>query len=215
MEAEFFATRKVRLPARKRRQTGEFELAYGGILFLDEVNQLPLNMQPKFLRVLQEQELERVGGKISIPVDVRIIAATNIPLEKMIEEKKFRSDLFYRLNVIKIHVPLLRERKEDIPLLVKFLIEKLNLQLGTAVTSVSNDVLDLFMNYNWPGNIRELQNVLECAMNRVTGEILELTYFEQFISRINNCRILSGQHQRDYFLRDMKAEIERQALIED
>jgi len=215
MEAEFFGYEEGSFTgAKKGGKQGKFELAYGGSLFLDEVNQLPLNMQPKFLRVLQEQELERVGGKISIPVDVRIIAATNIPLGKMIEEKKFRSDLFYRLNVIKIHVPLLRERKEDIPLLVKFLIEKLNLQLGTAVTSVSNDVLELFMNYDWPGNIRELQNVLECAMNRVTGEILELTYFEQFISRINNCRILSGQHQRDYFLRDMKAEIERQALIE-
>lgn len=216
MEAEFFGYEEGSFTgAKKGGKQGKFELAYEGSLFLDEVNQLPLNMQPKFLRVLQEHELERVGGKSSIPVDVRIIAATNIPLEKMIEEKKFRSDLFYRLNVIKIQVPLLRERKEDIPLLVKYLIEKLNIQLGTAVTGVSDDVLDLFLNYDWPGNIRELQNVLERAMNRVTGEILEIKYFEQFITRINNCRILFAQpHQRDYFLRDMKAEIERQALVE-
>jgi len=216
MESEFFGYEEGSFTgAKKGGKQGKFELAYEGSLFLDEVNQLPLSMQPKFLRVLQEHELERIGGKSSIPVDVRIIAATNVSLEKMIEEKKFRSDLFYRLNVIKIQSPLLRERKEDIPLLVKYLIDKLNAQLGMAITCMNDDVIDLFMNYDWPGNIRELQNVLESAMNRAWGKTLEIKHFEQFINKTNKQKLFCGRlHQRDVFLRDMKAEIERQALVE-
>jgi len=215
MESEFFGYEEGSFTgAKKGGKPGKFELAYGGSLFLDEVNQLPLTMQPKFLRVLQEQEFERVGGKDSIAIDVRIIAATNVSLEKMIEEGIFREDLFYRLNVIKILVPPLRERKEDIPLLVKSLLEKLNQKLGMTITTVDDAVIDLFMSYNWPGNIRELQNVLESAMNRAWGDSLELQHLEN-LNKINKQKqMIRVLHRKDVFLRDMKAELEHQAIVE-
>ena len=149
---------------------GKFELADKGTLFLDEINQLSPLIQPKLLRAIQEGEIERVGGTKSFPVDVRLIAATNRSLEEMIQEDKFRIDLYYRLNVIDICIPPLRERREDIPLLVDSIIDRLNQQLGTTVSGVDEEVLSRFQVYHWPGNIRELQNFLERAMNeKLTG----------------------------------------------
>lgn len=183
MESEFFGYEDGAFTgARRGGKIGKFELANGGSLFLDEINQLPPTIQPKFLRVLQEREVERVGGKKVIPLDVRIIAASNISLDEMVRNGSFRSDLFYRLNVIKICVPPLRERKEDIPLLVRNLVSKLNHQLGMNVSHVEDDVIRLFMDYDWPGNIRELQNVLESAMNRTSGDTLEMAHFISFTS---------------------------------
>mgnify|MGYP001169861504 FL=1 len=151
---------------------GKFELAGKGTLFLDEINQLSPRIQPKLLRAIQEGEIERVGGTKSIPVDVRLIAATNRSLEEMIQEGKFRIDLYYRLNVIDIRIPPLRERQEDIPLLVDSIIDRLNQQLGTTVSGVDEEVLSRFQVYHWPGNIRELQNFLERAMNeKLTGRL--------------------------------------------
>ena len=147
--------------AKKEGKQGKFEMANGGSLFLDEINQLSVVAQPKLLRVLQEKEIERIGGKESVPVDVRLIVATNTSLEKMIIDKKFRDDLYYRLNVINIRIPSLRERKRDIRLLADNIISKLNFQLGLNVQGIDNHVIEKFMEYEWPGNIRELQNVIE------------------------------------------------------
>lgn len=129
-------------------------------------------MQPKFLRVLQEMEIDPVGGEKSIPIDVRVIAASNIPLETLVEAGQFRSDLYYRLNVIRIQAPTLRERKEDLPLLVDNFIHRLNYQLGMVIEGVAPGAMDLLMDYDWPGNVRELQNAVESAMNAADSPIL-------------------------------------------
>lgn len=159
--------------ARKGGQLGKFELANKGSLFLDEINHLSTIVQPKLLRVLQEQEIEHIGSGKSIPINVRLIAATNVPLEELIEKQSFRSDLYYRLNVIKISLPPLRNRVEDIPMVAENIIEKLNIQLGTHITGMGEETIRNMQNYDWPGNIRELQNAIERAMNfRLQGTLV-------------------------------------------
>ncbi len=151
--------------ARKGGKQGKFELAHRGVLFLDEIGDMPLAMQSKLLSVLQEREIERVGGTKPIRVDVQIIAATNRELQDMVSKGKFREDLFYRLNVITINVPALRERREDIPLLVKYLVPKLNHRMHTQVGKIAPETIDFLSRYDWPGNVRELENLLERAIN--------------------------------------------------
>ncbi|EAX47964.1 sigma54 specific transcriptional regulator, Fis family [Thermosinus carboxydivorans Nor1] len=151
--------------ARKGGKPGKIELANGGTFFLDEIGDMTLAMQAKLLRVLQEREIERVGGTKTNKVDVRIIAATNRDLEKMIERGEFRQDLYYRLNIISLHIPPLRERKEDIPLLCTALLKKINVQVQHWVDGVSPEAMELLLAYDWPGNVRELENVLERAVN--------------------------------------------------
>lgn len=141
-------------------------------------------MQPKFLRVLQEMEIDPVGGEKSIPIDVRVIAASNIPLETLVEAGQFRSDLYYRLNVIRIQAPTLRERKEDLPLLVDNFIHRLNYQLGMVIEGVAPGAMDLLMDYDWPGNVRELQNAVESAMNAADSPILRRRDFRQLEQRM-------------------------------
>jgi len=185
MESEFFGYESGAFTgASKEGKIGKFELSSKGSLFLDEIHQLPYKMQPKFLRVLQEREIERVGSKDIISIDTRFIAATNLSLEQMIEKNEFRSDLFYRLNVINIRIPSLRERKEDIPILVKKFIAEFNRQLDMSISDVDKAVIDAFLEYKWPGNIRELQNVIESAMNKTSGDTLELKHIESFLNRI-------------------------------
>lgn len=149
--------------ARKGGQMGKFQLAEGGTLFLDEIGDMPLPMQAKLLRVLQEGEIEKIGRQKPIAVDVRLIAATNQPLEQMIEEGKFRQDLFYRLNVVPIEIPPLRSRGHDVVLLAAYYLEKYNERYGKQVR-LSEEVYQLFRRYNWPGNVRELQNVVESCV---------------------------------------------------
>lgn len=151
--------------ARPEGQKGKFELADHGTLFIDEINQMPLTAQPKLLRALQEEEIAPIGSEKDINVDVRVIAATNQDLEHMVADKKFRADLFYRLNVMPIIVPPLRERLEDIPELVESRIAVINKQNGTNITNVDKDVYKMLMEYDWPGNVRELFNRVEAAMN--------------------------------------------------
>lgn len=151
--------------ARKGGKHGKFELAMGGTIFLDEIGDMPLAMQTKLLTVLQDRMVERVGGTKPIFVNVRVIAATNRNLEQLVAENKFRQDLFYRLNVVRLDIPPLKQRSEDIPLLVNQLIKKINIKLGTDITKVSHKVIELMQNYDWPGNIRELENLLERALN--------------------------------------------------
>ncbi|AYO29823.1 MAG: hypothetical protein PWR06_672 [Thermoanaerobacteraceae bacterium] len=150
--------------AGNRGKAGIFELANGGTIFLDEIGDMSLSLQVKLLRVLQDKEIRRLGGIDKIKLDVRVMAATNKPLEKMVAEKTFREDLYYRLNVIQISLPPLRERKEDIPLYVRFLLDKLSGQLKAACPKISPGAMKALMNYDFPGNIRELENILEKSM---------------------------------------------------
>ena len=187
MESEFFGYASGAFTGASRKgKCGRFKLADKGSIFLDEINLLPATMQPKFLRVLQEQEIDPVGGAESIPVDIRVIAACNIGLDKLVEEGIFRSDLYYRLNVIRIAAPPLRDHKEDIPLLIHDFIKRLNRQLGMIVRDISSEALNFLMTYDWPGNVRELHNSVECAMNmnQNDGAILTIKDFSQLKERI-------------------------------
>jgi len=156
--------------ARRGGKPGKFELANGGSIFLDEIGDMTLAMQAKLLRVLQEREIERVGATKPVKVDVRVIAATNRDLETMIERGEFRQDLYYRLNIISLQIPPLRERKEDIPLLASTILKKLNNQTPHWVEGVSPEAMEILMEYSWPGNVRELENILERAVNLMDEE---------------------------------------------
>lgn len=160
--------------ARKGGKIGKFELANKGTIFLDEIGDMPLNLQTKLLRVLQENIIERVGGNTSIPVDVRIIAASNKLLEKKVMECEFREDLFYRLNVIPIHLPPLRARLEDIELLADAFLHKFNQKLYRSIEGIDLAVFELFKNYKWPGNVRELENVIEYSVNMSSDNLIKL-----------------------------------------
>ncbi len=170
LESELFGHEKGAFTDAIAQKKGKFELAHGGTLFLDEIGDISPKMQLALLRVLEEREFTRVGGTKPIKVDVRIIAATNRNLQKAVEEGRFRDDLYYRLNVITIQIPPLRERKEDIPLLVEHFVEKFNIQMGKRVKGVSQEAMRLLMEYDWPGNVRELENVIERAMVIAKGE---------------------------------------------
>jgi PAS domain S-box-containing protein len=172
VESELFGHVRGAFTGAMDRRIGRFELADGGTLFLDEVSELPLETQVKLLRVLQEQEFEPVGTNKTIRVDVRIIAATNRNLEDAIAAGRFRLDLFYRLNVFPLELPPLRERRTDIPLLVKFFIERFSRKFGKRIEDVQKGAMDLLMEYSWPGNIRELQNIIERAVVLVKGPVL-------------------------------------------
>ena len=163
LESEFFGYKRGAFTDAKKDKPGRFALAEGGTLFLDEVGDLPLFLQAKLLRVLQEKEYEPLGATSSVKADVRIIAATNHNLSDMVARKTFREDLFYRLNIVKLLLPPLRKRKEDIPLLVDHFIKKLALSKGKHIAGISDDVIRLFMTYDFPGNVRELENLLEHA----------------------------------------------------
>ncbi|MCS6838964.1 MAG: sigma-54 dependent transcriptional regulator [Bdellovibrionaceae bacterium] len=172
IESELFGHKKGAFTSAIADKAGLFEVANGGTLFLDEVGELPLSVQVKLLRALQERVIRRLGANDDIKIDVRIIAATNRDLQKMVAEGTFRQDLFYRLNVIHIHLPPLRERKEDIPLLVNFFVKKFNERLGKNISGVSQEAMDLLMKYHYPGNVRELENIIERTMALETGSII-------------------------------------------
>jgi transcriptional regulator with GAF, ATPase, and Fis domain len=174
IESELFGHEKGAFTGALSHRIGRFELANHGTIFLDEIGDLPLELQSKLLRVLQEGEFERLGSSKTIKVDVRVIAATNRDLEKAMAESRFRSDLFYRLNVFPIVVPSLRERKGDIPLLVQHFIKKSHSRLGKKITIVPKPLMDALIRYDWPGNVRELANVIERAVILSSGPVLTL-----------------------------------------
>ncbi len=161
LEAELFGFEKGAFTGAIKSKPGKFEQAEGGTLFLDEIGDLPLKLQAKLLRAIQEKQIERLGGEKPIKVNTRIVAATNQNLEALVKEKRFREDLFFRLNVITVEIPPLRERKEDISLLSQFLLKKICERENLAEKRISERVMKIFMNYHWPGNIRELENLLE------------------------------------------------------
>ena len=182
LESELFGHEKGSFTGAIAKRIGRFEMANGGTIFLDEIGEMDLTIQTKLLRVLQEREFERVGSSRTIKVDVRILSATNKDLKKEIEERKFREDLFYRLNVFNVDVPPLRERKEDIPLIVEHLTGKYNKILNKKVKKVSAKAMELLLDYNYPGNIRELENIIERSMIMAKDEIIDEKYFN-FISK--------------------------------
>ena len=178
LESELFGHEKGAFTGATAQKRGRYELAHQGTLFLDEVGDIPLELQPKLLRVLQEQEFERLGGTQTIKVDVRLVAATNQDLDRMILEKKFRSDLFYRLNVFPIRIPPLRERREDIPLLVRYFVALAARKMKKEITAIPPAAMDLLTRAPWPGNIRELENFIERAVIMSKGNDLAVPLAE-------------------------------------
>jgi formate hydrogenlyase transcriptional activator len=178
MESELFGHEKGAFTGAIAQRIGRFELANGGTIFLDEIGEVPLEVQPKLLRVLQEREFERLGGSRTLRTDARLIAATNRDLEAMVREQKFRSDLYYRLNVFPIRVPPLRERADDIPLLVRHFVHQFGRRMGKTIETIPSEMMDALVRYQWPGNIRELQNVIERAVILTPGSVLSVAIGE-------------------------------------
>jgi len=172
LESELFGHEKGAFTGAITSKPGWMEQAHGGTLLLDEIGDMPLSLQPKLLRAVEQKEVERLGGRKTIQVDVRLVAATNQDLQRLVGEKKFREDLYYRLNVASIHLPPLRERKEDIPLLCQHFLERINSRLGTEYTGLSHQALESLMRYDWPGNVRQLANVMERAAIVGNGQII-------------------------------------------
>src|SRR5438105_12304602 len=174
LESELFGHEKGAFTGAINQRVGRFELAHRGTIFLDEVGEIPLELQPKLLRVLQERESERLGSTRTLRTDARLIAATNRDLAAMVEEQRFRSDLFYRLNVFPVHVPALRERPEDIPLLVRHFAQEFSRRMDKRIDTIPSETLEALVRYHWPGNIRELQNLIERAVILSRGPVLQI-----------------------------------------
>jgi formate hydrogenlyase transcriptional activator len=178
LEAELFGHEKGAFTGAVGQRIGRFELANRGTIFLDEIGEAPLELQPKLLRVLQEREFERLGSSRTLHTDARLVAATNVDLPDMVDAKRFRADLYYRLNVFPIHVPPLRERPEDIPVLVKHFARHFARRMGRRIHWIATTAMNALVGYAWPGNIRELQNLIERAVIRSAGERLEVPVSE-------------------------------------
>jgi DNA-binding NtrC family response regulator len=174
LESELFGHERGAYTGAVNQSLGRFELAHQGTLFLDEIGEIPLELQPKLLRALQEQEFERLGGNRTVRVDVRIVAATNRNLRQMVNEGSFRSDLYYRLNVFPLTVPALRQRRDDIPLLLRFFAQKYARKLNRVIEEIPRASLDALTMYDWPGNIRELQNLVERSVILSSGPVLRI-----------------------------------------
>ncbi|PIQ49499.1 MAG: Fis family transcriptional regulator [Cytophagales bacterium CG12_big_fil_rev_8_21_14_0_65_40_12] len=203
IESELFGHERGAFTGAVARKSGRFELADGGTIFLDEIGELPIELQAKLLRALQEGEFERVGGTKTIKVNVRIIAATNRDLEAEVAEGRFRADLYYRLNVFPIHSIPLRDRKEDIPLLVKHFVDKYSGQMGKRITNISKRVITSLQAYDWPGNIRELENVIERALIVSQDQKLELGGWmgKKDIAQKDDALVTLAQHEKAYILK--------------
>jgi formate hydrogenlyase transcriptional activator len=175
LESELFGHEKGAFTGAIAQRIGRFELASRGTVFLDEIGEIPLELQPKLLRVLQEREFERLGSTRTLRTDARLIAATNRDLGLMVEQQTFRSDLFYRLNVFPVRLPPLRERPEDIPLLVRHFVQQFARAMNKTIEGISSETMSALSEYHWPGNIRELQNVIERAVILSSGPTLRIT----------------------------------------
>ncbi|WP_313345754.1 sigma 54-interacting transcriptional regulator [Sedimentibacter sp.] len=192
--------------AKKGGKIGKFELANGGSIFLDEIGDMPLKMQAKLLRVLQEKEFERVGGNKIIKTDTRVIAATNKDLKKQIQEGSFREDLYYRLNVMTIEIPPLRERSGDIESLIQILLKKLSNQLGKYVVKISDNAMKILMSHNWPGNVRELENVLERAINLADSDTILPVHLPVYLNHSSRINIDGPVRPLKYLIEDTEKE---------
>ncbi len=196
IEAEFFGHEKGAFTGAVSQRIGKFEEASTGTLFLDEIGELDISLQAKILRAIQEKEIERIGRNKKIKIDIRLVASTNRDLAKEIKNKNFRSDLYYRLNVVQIKLPPLRDRKSDIPLLVTHFLDKFSQRENKNVIGVSPDVMDVFLNYSWPGNLRELENVIERAVVLTKRDIIGIRGIPKEIKR--------EAKKRDILIEDLK-----------
>jgi formate hydrogenlyase transcriptional activator len=178
LESELFGHEKGAFTGAVAQRIGRFELASRGTIFLDEIGEAPIELQPKLLRILQEREFERLGNSRTLHSDARLVAATNVDLPEMVDAKRFRADLYYRLNVFPIHVPPLRERPEDIPLLVRYFARDCARRMNRRIAQVATAAMDALMRYSWPGNIRELQNLIERAVILSPGQTLQVPVSE-------------------------------------
>jgi formate hydrogenlyase transcriptional activator len=219
LESELFGHEKGAFTGAIAQRIGRFELANGGTVFLDEVGEIPLELQPKLLRVLQEREFERLGSTRTLTTDARLIAATNRDLASMVDEQKFRSDLFYRLNVFPVRVPSLRERPEDIPLLVRHFAEQCARRMNKKIETISSETLKQMRQYHWPGNIRELQNVIERAVILSVGPVLHVPLGEiqsrpspAAVNRDRDLNKAPGSTTRED-IRDVLEETERKHIL--
>jgi chemotaxis protein methyltransferase CheR len=202
IESELFGHEKGAFTGAHARQLGRFEVANGATLFLDEIGELPLELQPKLLRVIQDGEFERLGSTGTIKVDVRLIAATNRNLEEEVSRGRFRKDLWYRLNIFPITVPPLRDRMEDIALLVDFFVDKITKRLGKSIESIPVSVMNTLQDYQWPGNVRELENVLERAVINSSGPKLHLVdELKKSHKDLTAARKTLNEVERDYIVR--------------
>jgi formate hydrogenlyase transcriptional activator len=175
LESELFGHERGAFTGAITQRVGRFELASRGTVFLDEIGEIPLEVQPKLLRVLQEREFERLGSTRTLRTDARLIAATNRDLDAMVQDQKFRADLYYRVNVFPVRVPPLRERRDDIPLLVRHFVEQSGRRMGRHVETIPSETMNALVRYDWPGNIRELQNVIERAVILSRGAVLKVS----------------------------------------
>jgi PAS domain S-box-containing protein len=202
IESELFGHEKGAFTGAHARQLGRFEVANGATLFLDEIGELPLELQPKLLRVIQDGEFERLGSSATNKVDVRVIAATNRHLEEEVRKGRFREDLWYRLNVFPITAPPLRERMEDIALLVDFFVDKISRRLGKSIESIPVSVMNALLDYQWPGNVRELENVLERAVINSSGPKLHLVdELQKPHKDLTTAKKTLNEVERDYIVR--------------
>lgn len=198
--------------AKKEGNPGKFEMANGGTIFLDEIGDMPLNLQAKLLRVLQDREVVRIGDSRPIPIDVRIIAATNKDLEDLIDEGLFRRDLYYRINVIPIKIPPFRERREDMELMSEYLLRKHATLLGKNIESIDSDTMDILKRHNWPGNVRELENVIEYAVNMETGKTLAAASLPSYLTESSE-DLPPAQEESESSLKDSASLSERNKII--
>src|SRR3984885_831589 len=205
LESELFGHEKGSFTGAVAQKIGRFELAHKGTLFLDEIGELPLELQPKLLRAIQDQEFERVGGTRTIRTDVRFVAATNRDLKAMADENQFRADLYYRLHVFPLSVPPLRERREDIPLLTRYFVQKHAQRMGRAIDNIPTSAMEALTRYDWPGNIRELQNVLERSVILTHGNTLQITMSD--LGQTSGSSVVSPRGSKTSHA------IERQAII--
>ena len=197
--------------ARKSGKIGKFEYANGGTLVLDEIDQLPATMQPKLLRVLQEKEIERIGSNHPLSIDVRMIFITNKNLHELVKTGAFREDLFYRINIVPLEIPPLRERLDDLPALVECLVKRINHNLGLNISGVAPEVLQLFQQHRWPGNVRELEHVLERAGNLVLSGLLSPCHFQSLLSRVQHPQ---SQNSAKNSLVDARKNLEQEKIAE-
>jgi formate hydrogenlyase transcriptional activator len=186
IESELFGHERGAFTGACTQTTGRFQMAHKGTLFLDEVGDMPIELQPKLLRVLQEQEFERLGSGRTIRVDVRVVAATNQDLLQLVQERRFRADLYYRLNVFPIALPPLRERSDDIGVLARHFVRKFARQMNKEINYIPEEALAVLKLHQWPGNIRELQNVIERAVILSSGPVLQLQHFE--VKHLVSCK---------------------------
>jgi len=218
LESELFGHEKGAFTGAITQRIGRFELANRGTMFLDEIGEVPLELQPKLLRVLQEREFERLGSTRTLRTDARLIAATNRDLETLVSEQRFRSDLYYRLNVFPVRVPSLRERPEDIPLLVRHFVQQFSRKLGKTIDAIPAEAMSALARYPWPGNIRELQNVIERAVILTNGPVLTVrTEDLRAPNHLHEPLMASNGHAMpatsDRNMREALEDVERQQIL--